>query len=152
MLLAHTVQCCGDWRIWSWEGILRVCKQCLVLEVRRLRGVDHSTRVTERKWQSCKRAEVLVCSAPTPVSPAWSRLGLREPKGGLELSAHSRAWQTNNHVIDGSSAFVIYLPCFFPSPNRADKEGFARQSCTFSHFFPLTSEMQFSLLPSAVQG
>lgn len=33
-----------------------------------------------------------------------------------ELHACSRAWQTNNSVIDGSSAFVIYLPCFFFLP------------------------------------
>jgi hypothetical protein len=44
-------------------------------------------------------------------------------------------------MIDGSSVFVIYLPWFFSSPNRADKEGFATESCS-SSFFPVTSEMQ----------
>lgn len=75
---------------------------------------------------------MLVCShAPTSFN-CWSlaELSLLEPKVACELHAGlPPAWQTNNGVIDASSAFVIYLPCFFPSPNRADKEGFARESC-----------------------
>lgn len=55
--------------------------------------------------------------------------------------------------MDGSPAFVIYLPCSLPSPNRADKEGFARESCTSSlSFFPFAAERQCSWLQPLFKG
>lgn len=77
-------------------------------------------------------------------------------KVACELHACSPGWQIDNRVIDGSSVFVIYLPCFSPSPNRADKEGFARESCipsfSFFFFFPLALGMQFSLCQPLFKG
>lgn len=132
----------GDWGMWTWMGIPRLRSMPCASDSETQRSSATEPKFRRKHVVELRAgSEVLACSMPAPLPPAWAGSELAEPslasepQGGREPRACGRAWRANSRVMDASSASAIYLPRFFfflPPAELIRKVFFWRTVCLFS--------------------